>query len=137
MPDKHEEGGAVYEITLRSALSPTLTARFPGIAMRPVSTVTILYRRVADSAEVDELMERLRSLGIAPLALHTSSRCCEFRIDGLLGKAILRSMDWEAWPLPERTVLLVSATVDELRVILSELAANGIGIDHFIRHSAA
>ena len=127
----------MYEITLRSALPLTLTARFPGTAVHLVSTVTILYRRVADSAEVDELMERLRSLGIAPLELHTSSRCCEFRIDGLLGNTILRSIDWEAWPLPERTVLVVSATVDELRAILSELAANEIGIDHFISHSAA
>jgi hypothetical protein len=98
---------------------------------------TILSRRVADPAEVDELIERLRALGITPLEVHATSHDYEFRIEGRLAESTLRSMQWTARLDQERTVMRVSATPAVLRVILEELANSGIRIDHVIRHQAA
>ena len=127
----------MYEITLQGAPPANLTARFPAITVHSEPAATILSRRVADPAEVDELIERLRSLGITPLEVHATSRNYEFRIAGQLGESTLRSMQWTARLDQERTVMHVSATPAELRVILEQLANSGIRIDHVIRHQAA
>jgi hypothetical protein len=42
-------------------------------------------------------------------------------------------MQWTAHLDQERTVMRVSATPPELRVILNELANSGVRIDHLIR----
>lgn len=127
----------MYEITLRGAPPASLTARFRPISLSPVPGATILSRRVTDSAEVNELIERLRSLGITPLEVHASSDSYEFRIEGELGDSTLHYMQWAARLDQERTVMRVPATQEELRVILEELANSGIQIDHVIRRHAA
>ena len=60
----------------------------------------------------------------------------EFRIEGQLGDATLRSMQWAA-RLEERTMMRVFATPGDLQLILEELVDSGIGIDHLIRRHAA
>lgn len=127
----------MYEITLRGTPPASLTARFPAITLYSEPASTILSRRVADAAEVDELIERLRSLGITPLEVRATSRNFEFRIEGRLGESTLRSMQWTARLDQERTVMRVSATPAELRVILEELVNGGNRIDHVIRHQPA
>ena len=127
----------VYEITLRGAPPASLTARFPAITLHSAPAATILSRRDANTADVDVLIERLQSVGITPLEVHASSRSYEFRIEGRLGEATLRSMQLAARLDQERTVMRVSATPAELRVILEELVNSGNRIDHVIRHQAA
>jgi hypothetical protein len=126
----------VYQITLRGAPPASLGIRFPAIRWHFAPTVTVLSRRMADAADVDGLIEQLRSLGITPLEVHASSRSCEFRIEGELSDATLRYMQWTAHLDQERTVMRVSATQPELRVILSELAESGIRIDHLVRRGS-
>jgi hypothetical protein len=126
----------VYEITTCGAPPGRLRTRFPAIMWHSAPTVTVLSRRMADATDVDWLIERLRSLGITPLEVHTSSRCCEFRIQGELSDSTLRYMKWTAHLDQERTVMRVSATPPELGVILNELAESGIRIDHLIRSTS-
>ena len=129
---------AVYEITLHGAPPAGLTARFPSMVLCVVPAATVLSRRVVDQAEIDELIERLRSIGITPLEMYASSRYHEFRIQGRLGESIMRSMHWAARFEQERTMLRVVATHGELQLILDELADSGTEIDHLIcRHAAA
>ena len=101
MPQHVEFGGlrehtidpaAAYEITLYSAPPAGLTARFPSIVLYVLPAATILSRRVVDAMEVDSLIERLRAIGISPQEMHVSSLDYEFRIEGRLGDATLRSM---------------------------------------------
>jgi hypothetical protein len=125
----------VYEITLRGAPPARLTTSFPKIRWHLAPTITVLSRRMADAADVDWLIERLRSLGITPLEIHASASSCEFRIEGQLSDSTLRHMQWTAHLDQERTVMRVSATPAELRVILNELAESGIQIDHLVRSS--
>ena len=124
---------AVYQITLHSAPPAALTSMFPAITLHPTPPTTILSRRGAELADVDRLIERLRSLGITPLEVHASSRNCEFRIEGLLGESALRYMEWTARLDQERTIIRVAAAPVELQMILKELVKFGIRIDHIIR----
>ena len=126
----------MYEITLRGTPPANLAARFPCVTLYSAPTVTVLSRRVVDPGEIDELAERLRSLGIAPLEVHASAGNYEFRIEGRLSDSTLRSMRWAARLDQERTVMLVRATHAEVQRILNELADSGIDIDHLIRHAA-
>jgi hypothetical protein len=146
MPQHVEFGGlrehtidpaAVYEITLDGAPPAGLTGRFPSIVLCVLPAVTVLSRRVVDPAEIDSLIERLRSIGITPLEMHVSSVGYEFRIEGRLGDSTLRSMQWTARFEEERTMMRVTATPGDLQSILEELADSGIGIDHLIRRDAA
>ncbi|HEX5905766.1 MAG TPA: hypothetical protein VFY56_02020 [Propionibacteriaceae bacterium] len=125
---------AAYEITLRGAPPASLTARFPAITWHSAPAATILSRRDADPADVDLLIEHLRSVGITPLEVHASSRSHEFRIEGRLSDSTLRYMRWAARLDQERTVMRVAATPTELRMILHELANSGIQIDHLVCH---
>lgn len=125
---------AVYQVTLHSAPPAALTSKFPAITLHATPPTTILSRRGAELADVDRLIERLRSLGITPLEVHASSRNCEFRIEGLLGESALHYMEWAVRLDQERTIIRVAAAPVELQMILKELAKMGIGIDHIIRH---
>jgi hypothetical protein len=126
----------VYELTTCGAPPGRLRTWFPAIMWHSAPTVTVLSRRMADATDVDWLIERLRSLGITPLEVHASSRSCEFRIEGQLSDSTLRSMQWTAHLDQERTVMRVSATPPELRVILHELTESGVRIDHLVRSSS-
>ena len=127
----------MYEMTLRGAPPAGLTARFPECTIHREPSMTILSRRVANAAEVDELIERLRSLGMAPVAVRASTHDYEFRIKGQLGGPILRYLQWASRVEQGRTVLRLSAPGGQLRMILEELASNGIRLDHCIRCHAA
>ena len=124
---------ALYQITVHGAPPATLTSKFPAITLHATPPTTILSRRAAELADVDRLIERLRSLGITPLEVHASSRNCEFRIEGLLGESALRYMEWTARLDQERTIIRVAAAPVELQMILKELVKVGIRIDHIIR----
>jgi hypothetical protein len=128
---------AVYEITLRGAPPAGLTARFPTTVLYLLPAATVLSRRVVDPAEIDRLIERLRSIGITPAEMHASPLEYEFRIEGRLGDSTVRSMQWAARFEEERTMIRVIATPGELQLILEELAASGIGMDRLIRRHAA
>ena len=125
---------AVYQVTLHGAPPAALISKFPAITLHATPPTTILSRRAADLADVDRLIDRLRSLGITPLEVHASSRNCEFRIEGLLGESALRYMEWAVRIDQERTIIRVAAAPVELQMILKELVKVGIGIDHIIRH---
>jgi hypothetical protein len=131
------DAAAVYEITLRGTPPAGLTARFPSMTLHSMPVVTVLFRRVVDPTEIDGLIDRLRSIGIAPLEMHASTPYYEFWIEGRLGESILRSMRWAARFEQERTVVRVFAAPGDLQLILDELAGSGIEIDHLIRRHAA
>jgi hypothetical protein len=98
---------------------------------------TVLFKQVSDLAEVDELTERLRTLGITPLEVRSSAGHYELRIEGKLGRSILGYLQWDYRLEPERAVVRVVATQQELRMILEQLAQGGTEIERCVRCSAA
>jgi hypothetical protein len=133
---------SVYDITLRGAPPAGLLARCPTVTVYETPVTTVLSRRGVDEAEIDGLIERLRSIGITPTEVRTGSvhgnaqnkTYCEFRIEGRLGASMVRYLGWKARVEPERTVIRLRTTRDGLQVLLDELADSRIRIDHFIRH---
>ena len=125
---------AVYEIVLHDALPAAVTSKFPAITVQPTPATTVLCRSTADLADVDRLVERLRSLGITPLEVHASTRSYEFRIAGQLSESTVRQMDCTARLDQERTIIRVTAEPVELQAILKELIERGVGIDHIVCH---
>jgi hypothetical protein len=132
-----ERTAAVYEITLSSAPPPKLSTSFPAFAVHAAPAATVLSKQITDPSEVDELIKRLRSLGVTPLEVRASVGDYEFRIQGRLGRSILRYLQWGYRLEKERTVVRVAVTQHELRMILEQLAKSGIQIDRCVRRSAA
>jgi hypothetical protein len=164
---EQRDAEALYEITVQGPPPIGLTARFPSVTLSRAPTATILCRQVTGFAEIDALMERLRSIGVAPIEVHASpghdpsspqegepanrtgdddsSRAgswssrdyYEFRIQGRLGDSILNYLQWPSRLEHERTLVRVVATQAEVQAILGALADSGAQIDHFIRRPAS
>jgi hypothetical protein len=127
----------VYEITLRGAPPRGVTDLFPAITMSTEPPATVLFKQTSDPAEVDELTERLRTLGITPLEVRASAGHYELRIEGQLGRSILGYLQWASRLEPERAVVRIVATQQELRMILEQLTQSGTEIERCVRCSAA
>jgi hypothetical protein len=127
----------VYEIILRGTPSRALIARLPAIAVLTEPPATVLFKHVTDPAEVDELTERLRTLGITPIEVRASAGHYELRIEGRLGRSILGYLQWDSRLELERAVVRVVATQHELRMILEQLAQSGTEMERCVRCSAA
>ncbi|HET7351824.1 MAG TPA: hypothetical protein VFJ28_12870 [Marmoricola sp.] len=67
---RREEAKAVYEIRLRGAHAESLRRQFPTAAVVSTRTETVLFRRVEDPAELDELLDHLLSLGAVLTEVH-------------------------------------------------------------------
>jgi hypothetical protein len=127
----------VYEIILRGAPPRALIARLPAITVLTEPPATVLFKQISDPAEVDELTERMRTVGITPLEVRASSSHYELRIEGRLGRSILGYLQWDSRLEPERAVIRLVATQQELRMILEQLAQGGTEIERCVRCSAA
>ena len=127
----------MYEITLRGALPRSLIAQFPAITVLTEPPATVLFKQISDLADVDELTERLRTLGITPLEVRASAGHYELRIEGQLGRSILGYLQWDSRLEPERAVVRVVASQQELRMILEQLAQSGTEIERCVRCSSA
>lgn len=127
----------MYEIILRGAPPRALIARLPAITVLTEPPATVLFKQISDPAEVDELTERLRTVGITPLEVRASSSHYELRIEGRLGRSILGYLQWDSRLEPERAVIRLVATQQELRMILEQLAQGGTEIERCVRCSAA
>lgn len=127
----------MYEIILRGAPPRALIARLPAITVLTEPPATVLFKQISDPAEVDELTERLRTVGITPLEVRASTGHYELRIEGRLGRSILGYLQWDSRLEPERAVIRLVATQQELRMILEQLAQGGTEIERCVRCSAA
>ena len=127
----------MYEIILRGAPPRALIARLPAITVLTEPPATVLFKQISDPAEVDELTERLRTVGITPLEVRASAGHYELRIEGRLGRSILGYLQWDSRLEPERAVIRLVATQQELRMILEQLAQGGTEIERCVRCSAA
>jgi hypothetical protein len=138
----HEQSEAVYDITLPGAPPASLVARCPAARLYVTPVTTVLSRRRVDDQQIDDLIERLRSIGITPIEVRAGSvpgnvqheTYCEFRIEGRLGDSMVHYLQWAARLEPERTLVRLLTTRDGLQKLLEELADSHVRIDHLIRH---
>ena len=60
----------MYEIRLYGIPPESLRERYPTMAVRTTPAQTVLFRHVEGVSELDELLEELRSVGLALSELH-------------------------------------------------------------------
>jgi len=60
----------MYEIRLYGTPPESLRERYPSMAVRTTPAQTVLFRQVEGAGELDELLEQLRSVGLALSELH-------------------------------------------------------------------
>ena len=60
----------MYEIRLYGIPPESLRERYPSMAVRTTPAQTVLFRHVEGVSELDELLEELRSVGLALSELH-------------------------------------------------------------------
>jgi hypothetical protein len=65
-----DEPTAVYEIRLRGGSAEPLRRRFPSATVLTTRTETVLFRRVEEPSELDELIENLLSMGLVLTEVH-------------------------------------------------------------------
>jgi hypothetical protein len=70
MERSHQPPVATYEIRLRGIPPESLRKLYPSMAVRTTPAQTVLFRQVEGVSELDELLEELRSVGLALSELH-------------------------------------------------------------------
>ena len=70
MDSSHQPSVATYEIRLRGIPPESLRKRYPSMAVHTPPAQTVLFRQVEGTGELDELLEELRSVGLALSELH-------------------------------------------------------------------
>jgi len=70
MERSHQPPVATYEIRLRGIPPESLRKLYPSMAVRTTPAQTVLFRQVEGAGELDELLEQLRSVGLALSELH-------------------------------------------------------------------
>jgi hypothetical protein len=65
-----DEPTAVYEIRLQGALPEPLRRQFPAATVITTRTETVLFRRVEEPAELDDLIAELLSMGLVLTEVH-------------------------------------------------------------------
>jgi uncharacterized protein (UPF0128 family) len=70
MDSSHVPPALMYEIRLRGIPPESLRERYPSMAVRTTPAQTILFRHVEGVSELDELLEEIRSVGLALSELH-------------------------------------------------------------------
>ena len=65
-----DEATATYEIRIRGASAEPLRKQFPAAAVFTTRQETVLFRRVEEPAELDELIDQLLSMGLVLTEVH-------------------------------------------------------------------
>jgi len=68
--DHDDEPMAIYEIRLQGAAPAPLRRQFPSATVFTRRTETVLFHRVDEPAQLDELIEQLLSMGLVLTEVH-------------------------------------------------------------------
>jgi hypothetical protein len=152
-----DDRGATYEIRLACAPPESLRRRFPSMHVQAMRAQTVLFRRPAAPADLDELLDQLRSLGLPLTEIHQAPaqpllsaastaddptaddpagpamRSYEVRVEGALGDTLRRYLRWSSCVLDEQKSARIHATPAELQRFLSACAQHGVGIEYVHR----
>jgi hypothetical protein len=152
--NREDQSHATYEIGLLGTVPDSLRHRHPPMDLRTTPAQTLLVRSVGCPEELDELLERLSSMGLVLTEIHarmsmadadaadaadrggtegSTDRAYEVRVLGQLGERLLRHLGWAHCVLPEQQVARGSATAGELNDFLAECSRLGLVIERVHR----
>lgn len=144
-PDDH--GDPAYDIQLRRRPPESLRARYPCGRMHTTPTQTALLGRVSEPGQLDNLLQKLCSVGLVLNDVHrligTSAPeddavvVYEVRVEGELGAPLLRYLRWQHYIVPEQTWVRIAAESADLQEFLKAYADAGASIERVSRVRAA
>lgn len=149
-PDPAHSGReCVYDVHLRRRPPETLWVRYPAVAVHTTGSQTALRRRVTGQAQLDTLLQRLRSVGlvlmdvrrVSSVATETPSapdtvgcgEVYEVRVNGELGKPLLRYLNWPHYVVPGQTMVRIDAASADLFRFLQACTDAGASIERVRR----
>ena len=146
-PDPAHSGReCVYDVHLRRRPPETLWVRYPAVAVHTTGSQTALRRRVSGQAQLDTLLQRLRSVGLVLMEVRrvadvatqnpeTASRgvVYEVRVDGELGEPLLRYLNWPHYVVPGQTMVRIDAASADLHRFLEACTEAGVSIERVRR----
>jgi hypothetical protein len=136
------ETEAVFEVQLRRRPDASLWSQYPAVAVQTTEPVTAL-RSVSGPEQLDELLQRLRSVGLVLMDVHRATSAAddplghravhEVRVRGVLGEALLRYLRWPHYVIPAETRLRITMAPADLLAFLQACTAAGAGIEQIHR----
>lgn len=139
--DSAVEPTAVFDVQLRRRPDGSLWARYPTVSVQTTEAVTAL-RRVCAPDQLDELLQRVRSVGLLLVGVHRVAptddppggrAVHEVRVRGVLGEALLRYLGWPHYVVPAETRLRITVAPADLPEFLEACTAAGAGIEQVRR----
>jgi hypothetical protein len=132
---------AVYDIALHRGLPDSLRSLFPAMAVRSTGPQTALRLEVGEPAQLDALLQKLRSVGVVLTGIHRRAEdperagggTYEVRVAGELGESLLRYLSWPHVVVAEQVHVRVSLRSAGLNHFLRECTNCGAGIERVRR----
>jgi hypothetical protein len=118
----------VYDIQLHRRPPDSLRSEFPAMMVRSVGAQTALRLHVEEPEQLDGLLQKLRSVGVALTGIHRRAErdpergdgaTYEVRVAGELGESLLRYLRCPHYVIPEQTQV--------------RLAVGSAGLHRFLR----
>lgn len=132
-----------YDIRLWPEPPETLSEIFPRVRTCTTPTQTALVGEVSDPAQLENLLERLQSVGLVLDEIHRIDgrastagddvTTYEIRVEGELGAPLLRSLNWRHYVVPEQTRVRIAAGSTDLLRCLMMFTGAGARIDQVRR----
>jgi hypothetical protein len=149
-PDPAVDGrDGVYDVHLCRRPADSLWARYPAVAVHTTGAQTALRRRVSEPAQLDALLQRLRSVGLVLMDVRRVSSVAtptpsapdsvgrgevyEVRVNGELGKPLLRYLNWPHYVVPGQTMVRIDAASADLLRFLEACTDAGASIERVRR----
>jgi hypothetical protein len=137
----------VYDIQLHRRPPDALRSQFPTMALRSTGAQTALRRQVGDLGQLDDLLQKLSSVGVVLTDIHrlpptardrvAGAVTYEVRVAGELGDSLLRYLSWPHCVVPEQTHVRLAAGQGELHRFLQACTDCGTGIERVRRVNPA
>ena len=132
--DSHSTGAQVYDVVLGSRPPDSLRSRFPAMSVHRIQTHTALRRRVGGPGQLDDLLEKLWSLGLPLLEVHQlpgatrEQQTYEVRVAGEVGEPLLRYLSWSHRIVSGQIRVRIAAATSELHQFLQACTEIGAEI---------
>ncbi len=138
----------LYDVHLARRPPDYLRSRFPSMTVRSTGAQTALRERVEEPKQLDDLLEKVFSVGLVLTDVHRlppSDRgrigtgediglaTYEVRIAGELGKPLLRYLRWFHYTIPEQTLVRLTAASADLNRFLRACTDSGARIERVRR----
>lgn len=135
--ESHEPGEAVYDVRLGRTPSPVLRAQCSFGPTRTAGPQTALVGEVREPAQLDNLLEKLFSVGLVVDDIHRvagpaadgDGATYEVRVEGEIGPSLLSYLSWRHHIVPEQTLVRIAAGSADLLHCLRVFAEAGLGIE--------